>query len=192
MNLVMAARRGDPAAFARMVEHWNPHLRPFVHHVLAGDGSVDRALSAAYIRAYRALPRYDASQKPGLWLHRIAYLAATDELRRYTRDPLHRRNLADQGRAETATDAIRDHLGLSPHDIDELVVSTDPTPERTVDVGPGIEIDVDSVEEPDLDTESALVEARAIMALDEDGRRALVPPGWRRLAPDQPGPGGHG
>lgn len=89
--LIVAARNGDPAAFARFVEHWDTHLRPFVHHTLAGDGSTDRVLSAAYIRAYRGLPRYRAAQSPGLWLHRIAYLAAVEELRRLTRDPRRRK-----------------------------------------------------------------------------------------------------
>lgn len=90
-GLLVAARNGDPAAFAQFVEHWDVHLRPFVHHTLAGDGSTDRVLAAAYLRAFRALPRYRAAQTPGLWLHRIAYLAAVDELRRLTRDPMRRR-----------------------------------------------------------------------------------------------------
>lgn len=123
MALVLAARKGDPAAFARVVEHWNPHLRPFVHHVLAGGGSADRALSAAYVRAYRALPRYRAERKPGLWLHRIAYLAATDELRRVRRDPARRRALADAGRTENDTDEVLrlDQWALDPHFYDHHV-----------------------------------------------------------------------
>ena len=183
VDLVLAARRGDPAAFARMVEHWNPHLRPFVHHVLADDGSTDRALSAAYVRAYRALPRYDASQKPGLWLHRIAYLAATDELRRVTRDPARRRALADAGRAETATDAVHPHTGLSTHDAEHLT---------TIDLTTPDEVLLLDLAEPDADDhdvgelEGAIIEARGLMALDGDAdHHAHLPAGWRRLAPDQ-------
>lgn len=82
-----AARRGDSAAFARFVTHWNPHVRAFVHLILAGEGDTDRVLSATYLRAYRALPRYEGEPAPGLWLLRTAYLAATDELRRQSRDP---------------------------------------------------------------------------------------------------------
>lgn len=92
--LLIAARDGDPGAFARFVEHWDPHVRPFVHHTLAGDGATDPVLAAAYVRAFRALPRYRADHTPGLWLHRIAYLAAVDELRRLTRDPTRRRHRA--------------------------------------------------------------------------------------------------
>ncbi|MEO6626990.1 MAG: hypothetical protein ABIP03_00325 [Aquihabitans sp.] len=95
--LVVAARKGDPAAFAQMVEHWNVHLRPFVHHLLAGEGDTDRVLGATYVRAYRALPRYHGERTPGLWFHRIAYLAATDELRRVARDPVRRRAKANSG-----------------------------------------------------------------------------------------------
>lgn len=90
MSVVVAARKGDPAAFAQMVEHWDRHLRAFVHHTLGGDGPTDRVLAATYLRAYRALPRYSGELKPGLWLHRIAYLAALDDLRRGNRDPLRR------------------------------------------------------------------------------------------------------
>ena len=101
----MTAREGDPAAFARFVEHWDPNLRRFVHHTMAGDGSTDRVLAAAYVRAFRALPRYRATQPPGLWIHRIAYLAVVDELRRLTRDPMRRRSRAHPLPAAPATPA---------------------------------------------------------------------------------------
>jgi RNA polymerase sigma-70 factor (ECF subfamily) len=170
--LVVAARKGDPAAFARIIEHWNPHLRPFVHHVLAGEGSTDRALSAAYVRAYRALPRYRAERKPGLWLHRIAYLAATDELRRVRRDPARRRALADAGRSDDpALDTGENPWSLSPPT--ELEITID----EPLREGDGTD------EEP---TESAIIEARNLIALE--GRPpvdVVFPRGWRRLAPDQ-------
>ncbi|MGB3055537.1 MAG: RNA polymerase sigma factor [Acidimicrobiales bacterium] len=158
IDLVLSARRGDPASFAHMIEHWDPYLRPFVHHVLGGDGSTDRALSAAYVRAYRALPRYDASQKPGLWLHRIAYLAATDELRRITRDPARRRALADEGRAETATDAPTVHTGISIEDLFLLDRELDSTAPGTEGL-------------PDTPAANTKI--------------GSTPAGWRRLAPDQ-------
>ncbi len=101
--LLVTAREGDPAAFARFVEHWDPNLRLFVHHTMAGDGSTDRVLAASYVRAFRALPRYRASQPPGLWLHRIAYLSVVDELRRLTRDPMRRRSRAHPLPAAPAT-----------------------------------------------------------------------------------------
>lgn len=111
--LLVAARDGDPGAFARFVEHWDPHVRPFVHHTLAGDGPTDPVLAAAYVRAFRALPRYRADHTPGLWLHRIAYLAAVDELRRLTRDPTRRRHRAHALPAPVASD----QPATDPHDL---------------------------------------------------------------------------
>ncbi|MCU1499844.1 MAG: sigT, partial [Acidimicrobiales bacterium] len=102
--LLVAARRGDPAAFARVVEHWDAHLRRFVHVVLAGTGSTDRVLSATYVSAYRALPRYRSDRTPGLWLHRLAYLAATDEIRRLTREPLRKRDRSHRTRGADPVD----------------------------------------------------------------------------------------
>lgn len=104
-RLLAAARRGDPGAFAHLLEHWDPHLRRFVHHVLGGEGSTDRVLAAAYVRAYRALPRYPGGDRPGLWLHRVAYLAAVDELRRLRRDPTRRRHRARPEPPPTPSDA---------------------------------------------------------------------------------------
>lgn len=199
MALVVAARRGDPAAFARIVEHWNPHLRPFVHHVLAGDGSADRALSAAYVRAYRALPRYRAELKPGLWLHRIAFLAATDELRRVRRDPARRRAMADAGRSdERRSEADLDPAAGFDPERGLRVARDDPgrggqqvasPPGSDIDEGWPILLPTDFdglVDEPAGATESAIIEAHNLIALAGGTvPEATFPPGWRRLAPDQ-------
>lgn len=91
IDWLLAARRGDPAAFARVIEHWDEHLRPFVHLTLSRPASTDKVLHATYLAAYRALPRYKASHTPGLWLHRIAYRSVVDEIRRQGRDPERRR-----------------------------------------------------------------------------------------------------
>ena len=40
-----AARKGDPAAFAQILEHWDRHLRAFVHHTLGGDGATERVIN---------------------------------------------------------------------------------------------------------------------------------------------------
>ena len=141
--LVVAARKGDPAAFARMVEHWNVHLRPFVHHLLAGEGDTDRVLGATYVRAYRALPRYHGERTPGLWFHRIAYLAATDELRRVARDPARRR-----AKANTGPPSHEEEPGANPA---AGAITNAPAPTATdvlpsqLDVGPELPLDLDSL-----------------------------------------------
>ncbi|HEX2575325.1 MAG TPA: hypothetical protein VHK88_03190 [Aquihabitans sp.] len=91
-----------------MVEHWDRHLRPFVHVTLADDGTTDRVLAAAYVRAFRGLPRYRAVQTPGLWLHRVAYLATVDELRRRHRMSAAARAAAAPDVASPSTGALGD------------------------------------------------------------------------------------
>lgn len=85
--VLLAAREGDASAFAQLVTHWEPAIRGFVHLVLAGYGDVDRVVSATFVRAYRALPRYRGDHPPGLWLHRLAFVLSMDQLRRIARDP---------------------------------------------------------------------------------------------------------
>lgn len=113
VSVLVAARRGDPASFARLIEHWDRHLRAFVHHTLGRPEQTDRVLQTAYLRAYRALPRYQPRHTPGIWLHRIAYGAVVDELRRQNRDPLNRPPeppadpLAARSRAATTAERLR-------------------------------------------------------------------------------------
>lgn len=122
IDVVLAARSGDPGAFAQLVEHWDPYLRPFVGCCLAGDGSTDRVLSATYVRAYRALPRYRADRTPGLWLHRVAYLAVLDELRRLSRDPLRRKDApTTRDAVMVATPGADDDAVIEPRDVDAAV-----------------------------------------------------------------------
>ena len=112
--LFVSARRGDPAAFAQFVEHWDRHLRPFVHITLCRPEETDKVLQAAYVAAYRALPRYRARHTPGLWLHRLAFRAAVDEIRRQTRDPIRRRPAPDAPPARPVTSAIGGPDGFDP------------------------------------------------------------------------------
>jgi RNA polymerase sigma-70 factor (ECF subfamily) len=46
---------------------------------------MDDVLQEAYVKAYRALPRFRGDSKLGTWLYRIAYNACLDELERSRR-----------------------------------------------------------------------------------------------------------
>jgi RNA polymerase sigma-70 factor, ECF subfamily len=43
---------------------------------------MDDALQEAYVKAFRALPRFRGDSRVGTWLYRIAYNACLDELKR--------------------------------------------------------------------------------------------------------------
>jgi RNA polymerase sigma-70 factor (ECF subfamily) len=79
------ARRGDDRAFTALVRHYDDGLRTLAFRLLGDRTRMDDALQEAYVKAYRALPRFRGDSSPGTWLYRIAYNACLDELRR-TRD----------------------------------------------------------------------------------------------------------
>jgi RNA polymerase sigma-70 factor (ECF subfamily) len=79
------ARRGDQEAFAAVIRHYDPGLRALAFRLLGDRDRMDDALQEAYVKAFRALPRFRGDSKLGTWLYRIAYNACLDELARSRR-----------------------------------------------------------------------------------------------------------
>jgi RNA polymerase sigma-70 factor (ECF subfamily) len=97
------ARRGDEAAFAALVRHYDTGLRRLAYRLLGDRARMDDALQEAYISAYRALPRFRGDSSLGTWLYRITYNACLDELKR-TRDIVDLESVRD--RAQSRIDPI--------------------------------------------------------------------------------------
>ena len=76
------ARRGDEHAFAALVRHYDGGLRALAFRLLGDRARMDDALQEAYVKAYRALPRFRGDSSLRTWLYRIAYNACLDELKR--------------------------------------------------------------------------------------------------------------
>jgi RNA polymerase sigma-70 factor (ECF subfamily) len=76
-----AASRGDHAAFRQIVEHYDEGLRALAYRLLGDRDRMDDVLQEAYVRAFRALPRFRGDAKLGTWLYRIVYNACLDELK---------------------------------------------------------------------------------------------------------------
>jgi RNA polymerase sigma-70 factor (ECF subfamily) len=117
------ARRGDERAFEAVVRHYDEGLRALAFRLLGDRASMDDALQEAYVKAYRALPRFRGDSSPGTWLYRIAYNACLDELRRRRRvvalDSV--REAADRRAGPADAAAVRGGLaaalaGLPPED----------------------------------------------------------------------------
>ena len=81
-SVVARARRGDAEAFAALVRHYDPGLRSLAFRLLGDRDLMDDVLQDAYLKAYRALPRFKGRSRLGTWLYRIVYNAAVDELER--------------------------------------------------------------------------------------------------------------
>jgi RNA polymerase sigma-70 factor, ECF subfamily len=84
-GIVARARSGDQEAFAALIKHYDPGLRSLAYRLLGDRDRMDDALQEAYVKAFRALPRFRGDAKLGTWLYRIAYNACLDELGRSRR-----------------------------------------------------------------------------------------------------------
>jgi RNA polymerase sigma-70 factor, ECF subfamily len=99
-HVVVRARRGDQHAFAELIRHYDEGLRALAYRLLGDRDRMDDALQEAYLKAFRALPKFRGDATLGTWLYRIAYNACLDELKR-TRDVV-------------PLDSVREHLDPRP------------------------------------------------------------------------------
>jgi RNA polymerase sigma-70 factor (ECF subfamily) len=76
------ARRGDHDAFDALVRLYDRRLRGLAFRLLGDPDRMDDAMQEAYVRAFRALPRFRGDARVGTWLFRITYNACLDELAR--------------------------------------------------------------------------------------------------------------
>jgi RNA polymerase sigma-70 factor (ECF subfamily) len=76
------ARAGDHDAFAALVRRVDDGLRALAFRLLGDRDRMDDALQDAYVRAFRALPRFRGESALTTWLYRIVYNVCQEELRR--------------------------------------------------------------------------------------------------------------
>jgi RNA polymerase sigma-70 factor, ECF subfamily len=84
-GLVDLVRNGDGDAFAEIVRRHDRQLRGLAHRLLLDDEAVDDVMQEAYLRAFRAMPRFRGDASLGTWLYRITSNACMDHLRRQRR-----------------------------------------------------------------------------------------------------------
>jgi RNA polymerase sigma-70 factor, ECF subfamily len=107
--LLARARRGDAAAFARLLRDVDESHRRLAYRLLRDRQAMDDALQEAYVSAFRALPRFWGGAAFGTWLYRIVYNACVDELRRGRA----RREVAlDELSAAISEDGVAEQLDL--------------------------------------------------------------------------------
>jgi RNA polymerase sigma-70 factor, ECF subfamily len=126
------AKPAEPAAFVALIERHDHSLRRLAFRLLGDRDRMDDALQEAYVKAFRALPRFRARSATSTWLYRIVYNACIDELRRAearTTVPLDlaagaadRRDLAD---ALAGRSALADALAALPQEQRAAVLLVD-------------------------------------------------------------------
>jgi RNA polymerase sigma-70 factor (ECF subfamily) len=82
----LAAKGGDRAAAAQFIRATSPDLHRFLAH-LAHAHDVEDLGQETYLRAMRALPRFQARSSARTWLFAIARRVAADQVRTDLRQP---------------------------------------------------------------------------------------------------------
>ncbi|HEY9421017.1 MAG TPA: RNA polymerase sigma factor [Thermoanaerobaculia bacterium] len=122
---VERAQGGDSEAFRVLVERYSQRLFRVAWRILGEEASAEDAVQETFLRAYRALPRFDARSQFGTWLHRIAANTSIEILRKRQRQRQESQEQADTPSGEPGPDrralslevdrAVREALaGLSP------------------------------------------------------------------------------
>lgn len=107
-RVLAAARRGDEHAFALLVRHYDEGLRALAYRLLGDRVSMDDALQEAYVKAFRALPRFRGHSAPGTWLYRTVYNTCLDQLK--------------QTRQLLALDSVREPVDWHPGPAEAMAV----------------------------------------------------------------------
>jgi RNA polymerase sigma-70 factor (ECF subfamily) len=132
VELVELVRLGDRRAFDELIRRHDDRMRGLAYRLLADRHGMDDALQEAYLKAFRAVPRFRAGSDFGTWLYRITYNACIDELRRRKRlpvsgedpvDPVSSRPGPDQ--VVSASETVRAALADLPVDQRVTVVLVD-------------------------------------------------------------------
>src|SRR5438874_10178918 len=80
--LVLRCQAGDEAAFAELVERYQPRLRYYLRKMLRDLQGAEDALQDVWLDVFRAVPRLADAGAFRAWLYRIARDRALRELRK--------------------------------------------------------------------------------------------------------------
>lgn len=78
---IEAVQRGCPDAFNPLVTYYAPRIRAYLHRMVGNREEADDLTQETFIRAYRALDRFQAHRPFKRWLYTIATNAGLNALR---------------------------------------------------------------------------------------------------------------
>ena len=80
-ELVQAAREGDAEAFGVFVRRHQRRIFRLATHMLRNDAEAEDVTQETFVRAYRALDRFDGRSEPFTWMYRIAVNLSLNTIR---------------------------------------------------------------------------------------------------------------
>ena len=111
-QLIRAFQNGSVSAFDELYRLHHRRVRAVARRYLRDDRDVEEAVQDTFIKAYKALPRFNGNFRTGAWLGRIAVNTAIDISRKNIRRP----QLA----------LLEDHEGEAVAGVDEIIVGSGP------------------------------------------------------------------
>ena len=84
-DLIERAKRGDKAAFGKLIRMHQRRIYACAIHMLGDAGEAEDAVQETFLRAWRAIARFDGRAELGTWLYRIAINVSLNTLRRRRR-----------------------------------------------------------------------------------------------------------
>ena len=80
-DLVDRARGGDAAAFGELVRRHQPRIHRLAVHMLRDRAEAEDVSQETFIRAYKALARFDGRSEPYTWFYRITINLSLNRIR---------------------------------------------------------------------------------------------------------------
>jgi len=87
-SLAVEARKGSQEAFRELVERYERPVFGLVVRIVRRAETAEDVAQETFLKAYRALARFDPDRKFSSWLFKIAHNTALDSLRREGHEPL--------------------------------------------------------------------------------------------------------
>jgi RNA polymerase sigma-70 factor (ECF subfamily) len=85
-DLLTRAQAGDRAAFSRLVRIHQRRVYACAVQVLGGGGDADDAVQETFMRAWRAIDRFDGRSQLSTWLYRVCVNVCLNHLRKRKRN----------------------------------------------------------------------------------------------------------
>jgi RNA polymerase sigma-70 factor (ECF subfamily) len=86
-GLIARLKAGDPDAFEELVRTYGGRLLAVARRFVRNESDAQDIVQAAYLSAFRALPRFEGGCQLSTWLHRIVVNTALMKLRTRRRKP---------------------------------------------------------------------------------------------------------
>jgi RNA polymerase sigma-70 factor (ECF subfamily) len=87
-ELAVAASRGSEEAFRELVERFERPVFGLIVRIVRRSELAEEIAQETFVKAWRALARFDPERKFSSWLFKIAHNSALDSLRRKGEEPL--------------------------------------------------------------------------------------------------------